>query len=252
MTSRRDQDSDNIHIRNPHLEAMASKNLLELTLGIRFTSSHHWAPNPLVGVSALFFGVPACAFAAVEWCILNMHPAQQLEEGTLLQLFLYPLLTIGYLGAVCTCALADYFYIKPGHRSYFGKVDIIYAGSLFIFSNFDFVLRASVFEAFILSFIAILSFFYSGCSKSPDQWFVRHTIWHLTASMIGTYGAFRRAPESEHISKALLNVFAAIICFYAIGAACCVGIVTKVCTAQQRDSWWQIGAQYAQWKPVAA
>merc|ERR1719424_583584 len=82
-------------------------------------------------------------------------------DGTSVQLILYPLLALSYGGAIFTCAFADYFYIRRGHRSFYGKIDIRFAG-FFFFSVFDFSLRGSLLETFCLSFMAALAFMFSG------------------------------------------------------------------------------------------
>merc|ERR1712194_369422 len=39
----------------------------------------------------------------------------------------YWLLTLLYAGTIVTSGLADFVYIKRGHRSFYGKIDFVYA-----------------------------------------------------------------------------------------------------------------------------
>merc|ERR1712070_7756 len=102
--------------------------------------------------------------------------------------FLYLVLCILYGGAIITCGLADFVYIRRKHRSFYGKVDISFASFVFFFSIFDFSLRASALETFALAASAVGAFFFSGISKSSEQWIFRHCLWHAIAGFIGTYG----------------------------------------------------------------
>uniref|UniRef100_A0A7S4PX72 Uncharacterized protein n=1 Tax=Alexandrium monilatum TaxID=311494 RepID=A0A7S4PX72_9DINO len=159
---------------------MVSKNLLEKVLGIRFVASHHWGPHPVVGLSALCFGVAASAFIAVEVCIL-CTVTRPYASGTALQLVLYPLLALEYTGAVATCGLADYVFIKRGHRSMYGRVDICWAAFVFFSSIGDFALRATLLETALLAGTAVAAFMFSGMSTSFEQWVCRHSFWHVVA-----------------------------------------------------------------------
>uniref|UniRef100_A0A7S1WPX2 Uncharacterized protein n=1 Tax=Alexandrium catenella TaxID=2925 RepID=A0A7S1WPX2_ALECA len=228
---------------------MVQKNLLEKALGIRFAASFHWDPHPVVGLSALCFGVASSAFLAVEVCILRtVEPPY--SKGTPLQLFLYPLLALGYAGAVVTCGLADFVFIRRGHRSTYGKVDIYCAAAVFFLSVGDFALRASPAETAVLAGSAIAAFMFSGMSTSFEQWVCRHCFWHAAGGCIGTYGALRLAPEHARIADAVwffafvgLGIYAA---FASVALVCYFHFVPE----GRRNELWNEGAKYAHWKSV--
>merc|ERR1712083_221697 len=123
------------------------------------------------------FGVPACAFAAVAQCI-SRRGDWPYSLTTSFHLCSYILLSFGYFTVGVTCALADFVYIRCGHRSFYGRVDIVVAAVVFFASNVDFVLRATIAETVIMSSTAMIFFFYSGCSRSAQQWVFRHSLWH--------------------------------------------------------------------------
>eukprot|EP00405_Crypthecodinium_cohnii_P055643 CAMPEP_0206628506 /NCGR_PEP_ID=MMETSP0325_2-20121206/66551_1 /ASSEMBLY_ACC=CAM_ASM_000347 /TAXON_ID=2866 /ORGANISM="Crypthecodinium cohnii, Strain Seligo" /LENGTH=230 /DNA_ID=CAMNT_0054153253 /DNA_START=137 /DNA_END=829 /DNA_ORIENTATION=- len=182
---------------------MVAKNLTEY-LGFKPSAYKHWDPNPVVGLSSLCFAVPSCAFAAVVLAMTNSlqkpYPAD-----LLFQLLFYALLCFQYAVAVIFCCLADYVYIRRGHRSFFGKVDIIWASFTFFASNVNFALRAGLIEPAVCSSIAILAFMYSGSSKSFQQWIFRHSFWHFIGGSIGTYGALRFAPMEGLLWPVMLD-----------------------------------------------
>mmetsp|Transcript_21784 Transcript_21784/g.44100 ORF Transcript_21784/g.44100 Transcript_21784/m.44100 type:complete len:232 (-) Transcript_21784:210-905(-) len=228
---------------------MVHKNLLEKVLGIRFVASHHWNPHPVVGLSALCFGVAASSFIAVEVCILcTVTPPY--AEGTLLQLLLYPVLAVSYLGAVATCGLADFVYIRCGHRSMYGKADIYWAAIVFFMSVGDFALRASMLETAMLSGTAVAAFMFSGMSASFEQWVCRHSFWHVVGGGIGTYGALRLPPERLRIADSVWGfACAGFGLYYALASAALV-LYFHLVPESRRTELWNAGAKYACWKSV--
>eukprot|EP00929_Paragymnodinium_shiwhaense_P088810 TRINITY_DN49117_c0_g1_i1.p1 TRINITY_DN49117_c0_g1~~TRINITY_DN49117_c0_g1_i1.p1 ORF type:complete len:230 (+),score=14.48 TRINITY_DN49117_c0_g1_i1:59-748(+) len=224
------------------------KNGLEL-LGLQIAACHYWESHPAVGMSAFCFAVPSAAFLAIFICLLHFVPRPYSAE-VLIQVILYAILALMYTGAILTCALADYIYIRRGHRSYYGKVDIIFASIVFFTSVFDFWLRASFLETALLVAIAMASFMYSGISRSKDQWVFRHSLWHVVGGSIGTYGALRLPPASEHIGTAMYGYVGVAVAVYAILAAAFLFVSQFVLTAECRKGLWEQGAKYADWKLV--
>eukprot|EP00928_Gymnodinium_smaydae_P065324 TRINITY_DN48488_c0_g1_i1.p1 TRINITY_DN48488_c0_g1~~TRINITY_DN48488_c0_g1_i1.p1 ORF type:complete len:256 (-),score=32.50 TRINITY_DN48488_c0_g1_i1:17-784(-) len=228
----------------------ATKNLLEAS-GVRVASCHHWDPHPIVGLSALCFIQPAVAFFLVTLLILRVVP-HPLSNATIVQLALYSILSLLFLAVTVTCALADYVYIKRGHRSSYGKIDIRLASATFVVCVFDFALRASLLETMVLVVVAMAAFMYSGQSTSFEQWVVRHTIWHVVAGADATYGALRLPPESMNLQKYP-------VCVWAISAGCAammtlalIGtlLLNLFCLKEHRASLWARGAAYGDWIPV--
>lgn len=154
-----------------------SKNAVEATFGIRFTSSRIWDPHPTVGLSSFWFGVPSCAFLAVAFCLPRVVVTPW-GWPTTLHYVSYLCLGVSYAVAIFTCGLADYAYIRRGHRSFYGKVDVIWAAVVFMASNIDFLCRAGFLETACLSSVAMASFIFSGCSTTWPQWVFRHSLWH--------------------------------------------------------------------------
>jgi len=136
----------------------------------RFTSIHHWDAHPLVGLSSLCFGFPAASYAAVAWAMWDTK-----TKVDSYQLALYALLAFLFVGVVLMCYLADYCFIKRGHRSAYGRFDIRLASLTFVVCVFDFALR--------------------GLSSAFHQWVFRHCAWHGVAGAIGTYAAWRCRPS---------------------------------------------------------
>eukprot|EP00927_Polykrikos_kofoidii_P069680 TRINITY_DN65251_c0_g1_i1.p1 TRINITY_DN65251_c0_g1~~TRINITY_DN65251_c0_g1_i1.p1 ORF type:complete len:254 (-),score=17.47 TRINITY_DN65251_c0_g1_i1:132-830(-) len=228
---------------------MPSKNLLEATLGITFTASQHWDRHPLVGLSALFFGFPASAFLAVWICIFRFVP-RPFSAETLVHVVFYLVLFFQYVGAIITCASADYIFLKRGHRSAYGRIDIVWAGIVFFTSIFDFGLRASVLETAALTMTAVAAFGFSGSSKTTKQWVFRHSLWHAVAGGIGTYGALRHAPEGDTIKEWIRSYAMGITGTYVVGACVCLELYFILYPASSRRALWERGAQYANWRPV--
>lgn len=228
---------------------MVQKNLLEVALGLRFESAKHWDPHPLVGLSALFFVVPAVAFWAVVQCILEVKEPPY-TPYTLLQVVLYPLLGLLFSCVSVTCLLADYVFIKRGHRSCYGRIDICLASLALVVCVLDFKLRASALETILLTLIAVAAFLFSGLSTSYRQWVFRHCLWHAVAGADATYGALRLPPEPDTLKRELGGYLVCVGFVY----ACLIGATLAALAllpATWRGRLWDTGANIASWQPVA-
>jgi len=226
------------------------KNYVEAVTGVRFRSVHFWDRHPIVGLSSLCFALPAIAFLGIELCVFCVVPRPYTSQ-TGVQLVLYAVLCAGYSGVVVTSWLADYVYIRPGYRSYYGKVDISLASFMFAASIFDFVLRASLLETATLTAIALCAFVFSGTSASLQQWVFRHSLWHLTGGTIGMYAALRLPPEEPRISgRALAFVLAVLVGFASLVLA---GLALSLpLSEERRAALWELGAKHAGWQKAAA
>lgn len=230
---------------------MASKNLIE-ALGIfRLTSSQHWDRHPVVGLSALCFVAPATAFFVVTLCILSTVP-RPYSCRTMAQLCLYTLLGLLFWACTLTCVLADFVFIRRGHRSRYGKIDIWFASGTFFVCILDFALRASLLETSALVCIAVAAFLYSGKSTSCTEWVCRHSTWHVIAGADATYGALRHLPEEDHLRALPLRAWvffgsSALMAALALGS---FSWLVLRCAAPARACLWERGARFAHWKPV--
>lgn len=227
---------------------MASKNLLEKACGVRLPAIHHWGPHPLVGFSSLCFAAPAVSFLAVAVCIHSEVPPPR-SDSTVIQLILYSIICFLFTGVIVTSNLADFTYIKRGHRSYYGKFDIRLASATFFICIFDFALRASLLETCVLVALTVAAFVFSGLSCSFEQWVFRHIFWHVAAAGISTYGALRLPPEEALIASHILRFIAgAGAAYFAILVA--VLVVGFHTPKEKRAALWDFGAAYAAWQPV--
>lgn len=225
---------------------MAGANPLEM-LGLRLEACHHWEPHLAVGLSALVFLAPAGALSAVALCLIDARASHSF--GTWVQLVLYSALSVLYIGVVVTCCLADYTYIRRGHRSTWGKLDYRWASITYVLSVLSFALRAPAHETFVLSVTPMCAFAFSGMSPSLQTWVFRHSLWHVVGAAIGTIGALRHVPEPAtaeicmwswlHTTETTLYV-AALIAFLAL----------YLMPEATRHSLWNWGAARADWKPV--
>mmetsp|Transcript_15991 Transcript_15991/g.55593 ORF Transcript_15991/g.55593 Transcript_15991/m.55593 type:complete len:255 (-) Transcript_15991:265-1029(-) len=253
---------------------MAVKNLTEM-LGFKASAYKHWDPNVVVGLSAFCLGIPSCAFLSVVICIVQaVTPPYGFE--TWIHLVFYAILCLFYSFAVILCALADFVFIRRNHRSYYGKVDIFWASLTFFASNVNFALRAGIVEPALCSVLAVAAFLYSGSSKSFDQWVFRHSLWHLIAGAvaaaigplefdtyptmigprigsgcIGSYGAFRLAPEGPQTAAHIWPMFGIVLGAYLVAIAASLGLCAIFLPKALRTSVWEFGAKYACWKAVA-
>lgn len=230
-------------------DAPAPKNLLEI-LGLKSTAAQHWDPHVAVGLSSLCFAVPSAAFCAVPMCILQ-KVSTPFTPATNLQLVMYTALAVLYTLVMLTSCSADYIFIRNRHRSWYGKVDIILASITFFISMTDFAMRASALETMALTLIAVFFFIYSGASKSFEQWVFRHTIWHVVASCVATYGAFRNMPERSIIGKEIDAFFAGFCGVYATMAGLAIAGAWTL-GSQQRAQVFAFFADFADYKPVLA
>mmetsp|Transcript_81299 Transcript_81299/g.206490 ORF Transcript_81299/g.206490 Transcript_81299/m.206490 type:complete len:230 (+) Transcript_81299:138-827(+) len=228
---------------------MAVKNLTEM-LGFKASAYKHWDPHLVVGLSAFCLGIPSCAFLSVLICIVQaVTPPYGFE--TWIHLVFYAILCLFYSFAVILCALADFVFIRRNHRSYYGKVDIFWASLTFFASNVNFALRAGIVEPALCSALAVAAFLYSGSSKSFDQWVFRHSLWHLIAGCIGSYGAFRLAPEGPQTAARIWPMFGIVLGAYLVAIAASLGLCAIFLPKALRTSVWEFGAKYACWTAVA-
>eukprot|EP00928_Gymnodinium_smaydae_P070822 TRINITY_DN5457_c0_g6_i1.p2 TRINITY_DN5457_c0_g6~~TRINITY_DN5457_c0_g6_i1.p2 ORF type:complete len:254 (-),score=44.56 TRINITY_DN5457_c0_g6_i1:69-761(-) len=227
---------------------MVQKNLME-ALGLRATASQHWNPHAAVGLSALCFGPAACAFIAVLLAVRAEAP-RPLATSTMLHCVTYFVLCTQYVAAILTCWLADYMYIRRGHRSFYGKVDIVHAGATFIVSVCDFVLRAPALEVAVVVGLVCAFFGYSGLSKSFEQWVFRHCLWHVGAGCIGVYGALRLPPDHAVTAALARGIFIKLVVAYAIIGGCILGAFYTLVPPDTRAALWKRGAHHANWTPV--
>ncbi|CAK0848563.1 unnamed protein product [Prorocentrum cordatum] len=227
---------------------MAPRSLPEL-MGLRITASLHWTPHVMVGLSALLLLMPAIAFVAVLRCIARCAP-NPYSTSTRLQLLLYAILAFLFTSCCLTCFLADYVYIRRGHRSFYGKFDIRLATLTFCLCILDFALRASFLETWMLVCISVSAFCYSGISTSTSQWVFRHSLWHLVAGSDGTYGAMRLPPEGAHVgARVWLDVFI-VGCGSTFATLVIVAVFRFALSESTRGKLWDWGAQYADWQQV--
>ncbi|CAE8641172.1 unnamed protein product [Polarella glacialis] len=227
---------------------MAPANLAELT-GFKSQACHHWDYHPLVGLSSLCFIPPASAFLAVWLCLLcTLEPPYPQE--LIAHLLLYPMLGLLFTIAIFTCASADCLYIRRGHRSWYGRVDIrLASGTLFV-AICDFAFRASLLETAVLVLIAAVAFIYSGASTSFEQWVFRHSLWHVTAGAVATYGAFRQMPAGNVVAGRVLPYFLVAFGVYALVALATLAFFSQL-SSHYKAELWKRGAEYADWRPVA-
>merc|ERR1712039_154267 len=106
----------------------------------------------------------------------------------------YFVISCGLTLVVGTCSLADYFYKKQGHRARYGKIDITCAATTFVIIVIEFGTRSPILETIALLMLTIVSFAFSGLSRSTGQWVCRHSLWHLIGSAEAVYCALRRPP----------------------------------------------------------
>lgn len=216
-------------------------------LGFRTQASHHWEPHLAVGLSALLFLAPAGAQSAVALCLIDARVSHSLD--TRVQLVLYSALSVLYTGAVVTCCLADYTYIRRGHRSTFGKFDIRWASLTYVLSVLSFALRAPAGETLVLALTPMFAFAFAGMSPSLRAWVFRHSLWHVVGAAIGTLGALRHVPEPATTEVCMWSWLQTTE--MALYGAALVGLSALYLMPEAtRRSLWNWGAAHADWKPV--
>mmetsp|Transcript_15481 Transcript_15481/g.30463 ORF Transcript_15481/g.30463 Transcript_15481/m.30463 type:complete len:240 (+) Transcript_15481:49-768(+) len=222
-------------------------NWIEAQTGLQLDPVHHWGKHPMVGLSALCFAAPASAYLAVTLCLVQEVPKPYAPK-TNIQIILYSVLSASFALVIVTCALADYYYKKKGHRALCGKVDVGVAVATFVMCVVDYSLRASALEVVALTSIVIAAFISSGLSRSFEEWVFRHSLWHVVAGAVATTGALRQPPEatriSGHIGQFLIctSITYGIVC--AAFLLCC-----RILPKERREAIWSLGAQYANWQP---
>merc|ERR1712008_412377 len=94
--------------------------LRQVCLCGRLRSSHNfWDPHPIVGLSSFCFAVPATTFLSTLACILNITDGP-LDRLTVVHLWIYAILGALFTSVIATSALADYVFIRRGHKSFYG------------------------------------------------------------------------------------------------------------------------------------
>jgi hypothetical protein len=227
-----------------------TKSISERVAGKGFTAIDNWDPHPAVGISALFYVPGAVAHLSYGLCAMRARSLAQMDIGTGFHTVCYLIIAALYTCVVPACALADFVYIRRGHRSWWGKVDIRTATVTFLTSVVTFWLRGnSVAETLFFIVVSIGSYVLSGCSKTPLQWVVRHSIWHAVGGSIATYGATRRPPEEASVleSGCLPGMVTWSGASYA-GAFGALLAVIMALPAEVRTDLWERGAKLADWK----
>merc|ERR1712008_236933 len=116
--------------------------LRQVCLCGRLKSSHNfWDPHPIVGWSSFCFAVPAITFFSIWACIILNINSVPLDSLIVVHLWIYAILGTLFTCVVATSALADYVFIKRGHRSFYGAVDVVLAIMTFWVCIVDFALR---------------------------------------------------------------------------------------------------------------
>lgn len=163
--------------------------------GLRSRASQFWGPHPIVGLSALCFAPPAAVQAAQGLCL---HSRASVDDRSLaMEVAVRVVLCCMFTCNIVACSLADYFFILRGHRSRFGYFDIRLARLTLVVASLDFWRRNSLLETLVLVALAGLAFLFSGRSGSFNAWVFRHSLWHLVAGGILTYGALCRPSKPE-------------------------------------------------------
>lgn len=231
------------------MEPGCVKQLRQIHLLGRWKTSHKfWAPHPLVGFSSFCFIVPAIVFFSTATCII-CHTNSPLDRLTVVHLWFYTILGILFTCATLTSALADYVFIKKGHRSVYGSVDVVTAITTFWVCIVDFALRAPLLEAVLLPVIAAIAHTFSGMSTSFKQWVWRHCLWHVVAGSISTYGCLR-CPPAEDLLRDHLPWFLLYTSSVYILATFVLGLVCFMLPRGTTLQLWEMGARHAGWHPV--
>lgn len=223
------------------------KNVLE-KMGLRSQACHHWDPHLAVGLSSLSFLAPAGALSAVALCILTSAGAPY-SLGTRVQLVLYTALSVLYVGASVICCLADYTYVRRGHRSAWGKIDRVIATITFALSVLSLGLRAPIHETIVMTVTPVFAFAFSGMSSSLEAWAFRHSLWHLVGGAIGVLGALRHVPEPATTEVCMWPWLQVTELTLFVTALILLSALRAMPQAA-RHSLWRWGAARADWKPV--
>jgi hypothetical protein len=234
----------------PAGQSRAGGNESEVLWGIPFISTHHWDQHPAVGLSSLCLGAPGAASAAVWLCVLG-HAARPYCVATLVQLVIYPVLALMFGGAALTSLLADYVYVRQGHRSAYGRLDVVWASLTFQVAVFGFALRAPAREAAAAVALIVLAFVLSGRSDSFHAWVVRHSLWHVVGGGAGIYTSLRFPPEEAVTQGHLLRYALVALAVYLLGAGACAAAFQRCVPETTRRALWKYGALHADWRYVA-
>jgi len=217
-------------------------------LGRLKTSHNFWDPHPIVGLSSLLFALPAIVFFSVLATIVN-NTSSPLDHLTVFHLWSYAILGVLFTCIIVTSALADCVFIKRGHRSRYGAIDVVTALTTFWVCIVDFASRAPPLEVLIVTFMAIIAHVFSGMATSFEQWVWRHCLWHVVAAAVPTYGALR-CPPAEALIRDRLPMF---VVYVGIAYTLTVMVVSLVCCMLPRaalQQFWEMGARHAHWQPL--
>lgn len=222
-----------------------TKSVAQLVLGDRFCSYDHWGPHPAVGLSCFCFALPAALQVAHGLCLATAPEEDHMQR--MLHLASYATLSVFFTLVTVTCALADYFYIRQGCRSFYGRVDIWVALTTMILASVDFCCRHTWQQTAVLDSLTLVAFLFTGLSPSFPQWVVRHCIWHAVAGGLLVYGTMSAPWEAPAQAGRLQPFIIGACAVYSFAAATGIGVC--VCSSERvRQSAWNYGAKFADWR----
>lgn len=220
---------------------MPTKSVAQHILGDNFRSYEHWGSHPAVGLSSFCFALPAAMQVAYGLCLAT---AAETAPGRRRHLASYAGLAVMFTAVCITCALADYFYIRRGHRSWYGRLDIHVAFTSMLVASADFCCRHSWLETAVLDSFALAAFLFTALSPSASQWVVRHCIWHLVGGMLLVYGTASQPWEASALEGRLRPFLIWSVGAYVLVAALIVALC--VCLPENlRKASWEWGARFA-------
>eukprot|EP00928_Gymnodinium_smaydae_P008547 TRINITY_DN13107_c0_g1_i2.p1 TRINITY_DN13107_c0_g1~~TRINITY_DN13107_c0_g1_i2.p1 ORF type:complete len:472 (+),score=34.59 TRINITY_DN13107_c0_g1_i2:172-1587(+) len=158
------------------------------------TSMNHWDKSIPVGVSSIFFLFPALSYVTVAFALTKSGVRSY-------QTVLYFVAAALYLCVIVTSFLACYWYLENGRTSTWATIDTAFSLSALVCTVASFAPRAPGTETLTLVVFAGNTWLKSRSSTTYEKWVVRHVLWHIVASAVASYAAFRRMPEGA--SKSL-------------------------------------------------
>jgi len=212
--------------------------------GAAFQAVRYWDAHPTVGFSALCFAVPAIVHFAYAWCVLaNTRPSKR-GWRTTIQLALYVALGVMFTGLAVTCWLAEWVYLKQGHRSFCDHIGTL-AMVTFCLSFVSHGVRFSLRLVALSVVVAAVACANCRLSTVFDQWVLRHCLWHAVAAGMATKAALHNAPKQAYVRKFGIAYLLKVGWIFATAA----GVMLSVEDAISQKSW-RGGTQIADWKPV--
>eukprot|EP00929_Paragymnodinium_shiwhaense_P079547 TRINITY_DN41457_c0_g1_i1.p1 TRINITY_DN41457_c0_g1~~TRINITY_DN41457_c0_g1_i1.p1 ORF type:complete len:219 (-),score=26.46 TRINITY_DN41457_c0_g1_i1:23-679(-) len=214
----------------------------EKLLGDIFQAKRHWAPKTIVGLSSLCFVAPSVTYVA--------HAVSLIRAGALeIETAVYVLQGVLYTLVIATSFLADYAFIRPGHRSFYDRLDVSVASFTFAISILDVVVRGTWRTMLPIGAFAISTYMFAGCSTSLETWAWRHSFWHLACGIVPTACAAYMPPRQELIRGDLWFSMGLVGAIYVIPLAAGVHLF-QTAPQEKRKAFWEFFGQYAAHEPA--